>query len=332
MSPSHSICGVIAAAGASSFWMIPVTLFTHEMKRSMRTSTSATPSSSRRSKTSCNRRILPLVRDAGDPARISAADHPRLCDRTRWVRPLPVHNPSHPVIHRRDQAGCAALNQPYRRQALQALEAWSQSPLGRNRPFDLIEQQRGGSKQRLSQAKRLNGKDVGSSINARRHETSTVRNTAGGAAVRHLGLGDQPRTLVQSACVRALCALGAASGVDWGAFERLWRPMGRGLKQVARQDANRLGSSPGSPPRSPRKRWSYSAGPVQRPTGSAARRPWADPVGARWDCGGAGRATHHLCVAPGTHGTNTTWLALPAGRHHHLGRASLSAPRPLGDR
>ena len=74
------------------FWMIPSPSSAHEMKRSMRTSTSATPSSRGGPRPPANRRILPLVRDAGDPAsHLGAADQSALlCDRTRWVRPLPV--------------------------------------------------------------------------------------------------------------------------------------------------------------------------------------------------------------------------------------------------
>ena len=139
------------------FWMIPVTLFSarneavyadfNERNAFVLEAVQDLPA---------NRRILPLVRDAGDPAsHLGAADqfHAYYVIEHGGYDPYLFDNPSHPVIHRAETKPVVPpWNQPYRRQALQALEAWSQSPLGRNRPFDLIiEQQRGGSKQRLSQ-------------------------------------------------------------------------------------------------------------------------------------------------------------------------------------
>ena len=82
-----------------------------------------------------NRRILPLVRDAGDPAsHLGAADqfHAYYVIEHGGYDPYLFDNPSHPVIHRAETKPVVPpWNQPYRRQALQALEAWSQSPLGR---------------------------------------------------------------------------------------------------------------------------------------------------------------------------------------------------------
>ena len=67
--------------------------------------------------------------------------------------PYLFDNPSHPVIHRAEtKPACAALEPTLPSTGAAGAGGVVQSPLGRNRPFDLIiEQQRGGSKQRLSQ-------------------------------------------------------------------------------------------------------------------------------------------------------------------------------------
>ena len=138
-------------------WLIPVTLFAqrntaiyndfNERNRFVIEAVEELPP---------DRRILPLIRDASDPAsHLGAADqfHAYYIIYKGGYDPYLFDNPSHPVIHRRTtKPAMPPWNQPYRQQALRALSNWSKSDLGANRPFDLvIEQQRGNSKQRLSE-------------------------------------------------------------------------------------------------------------------------------------------------------------------------------------
>ena len=102
-----------------------------------------------------NKRILPLIRDASDPAsHLGAADqfHAYYIIEKGGYDPYLFDNPSHPVVHRKTtKPPMPPWNQPFRQKALKALSDWSKSDLGANRPFDVvIEQQRNNSKQRLS--------------------------------------------------------------------------------------------------------------------------------------------------------------------------------------
>ena len=114
------------------------------------------------------------------------------------------------------------------------------------------------------------------------------------------------------ACIGLYALWALPLGLIGGAFERLWRPMGRGLKQVARQDANRLG---------------FLAGVATTVATQALVVLWVDQFNARQLAAllaglglipsalvgiAAGLVVRRITlrVVPGTHGTNTTWLAL----------------------
>ncbi len=146
-----------AALWVLILWLVPVTLFAqrnaaiyddfNQRNRFVLQAVAELPA---------NRRMLPLVRDASDPAsHLGAADqfHAYYIIEKGGYDPYLFDNPSHPVVHRKaTKPAMPPWNQPHRQAALNALSNWSKSDLGSNRPFDLvIEQQRGRSKQRLSE-------------------------------------------------------------------------------------------------------------------------------------------------------------------------------------
>jgi hypothetical protein len=141
-----------------ALWLIPVSIFAgrnHEVYTDFNMRNAFVLETVR--SLPSNERILPLIRDAGDPAsHLGAADqfHAYYIIEHGGYDPYLFDNPSHPVVHRaRTKPPMPPWNQPFRHQALKALEAWSASDLGKERPFNLvIEQDRRSSKQRLSPA------------------------------------------------------------------------------------------------------------------------------------------------------------------------------------
>ena len=139
-----------------SAWLIPVSLFAdrnHEVYTDFNMRNAIVLETVR--SLPANQRILPLVRDPGDPAsHLGAADqfHAYYVIEHGGYDPYLFDNPSHPVVHRAEtKPPMPAWNKPYRHQALKALKDWSASELGQGRPFNLvIEQDRRRSKQRLS--------------------------------------------------------------------------------------------------------------------------------------------------------------------------------------
>ena len=279
----------------------------------MRTSTSATLSSSRRSKTSCNRRILPLVRDAGDPA-----SHLELLDRSAYYviehggyDPYLFDNPSHPVIHRRDQAGCAALEPTLPSTSAAGAGGVVVIAARAEPPFDLIIEQQRRPKQRLSPGYgRLNARTLAHSST---QGAMRLQLFATQLAVLPFAISDwgtSPRQWYSlPACIGLYALWALPLGLIGAPLSGSGAPWAGG--QGCSKDANRPGSSPGSPPPSPQ-------GLVVL---------WADQFNARQLAAllaglglipsalvgiAAGLVVRRITlrVVPGTHGTNTTWLAL----------------------
>ncbi len=114
------------------------------------------------------------------------------------------------------------------------------------------------------------------------------------------------------ACIGLYALLALPLGLIGGAFERLWRPMGRGLAHIAREDANRLG---------------FLVGLAATIAVQSAIVLWSDGFNAKQLAAllaglgiipaglvglAAGLVVRRIVqiLLPGSHGRNTTWLGV----------------------